>query len=389
VERRAVTGPSLLDTDLYKLTMGQAVLKKFPNARAKYIFVNRGSQEHPITGNLIDRIKEGVLNYGRAQLTDDEDLFLRETCPYLDRWYIDWLRQFQLNTRHVKITTDDYGQMKLTIEGPWAETIYWEVPLLAIITDHIMAANVVRPDVVRQSNQARDKAIRLEASGCKFADFGTRRRYSYPLQQLVVRSVKLSPAFIGTSNVHFAMKYKLKPIGTMAHEWVQGVSALVGLRYANRFAMEAWNDVYNGDLGIALTDTFGSNAFFRDFDGRLARMFDGVRHDSGNPFSFADQAIYHYERLRIDPKSKTIVFSDSLDVDKCVELQKAFGDKIKLSFGIGTHLTNDVPGTTPTNIVIKLVGIDGIPVVKLSDDMRKAIGDPKALDVALWTFGLE
>jgi nicotinate phosphoribosyltransferase len=175
----------------------------------------------------------------------------------------------------------------------------------------------------------------------------------------------------------------------MAHEWVQGVSALVGLRYANRFAMEAWNDVYNGDLGIALADTFGSNAFFRDFDGRLARMFDGVRHDSGNPFSFADQAIYHYERLRIDPKSKTIVFSDSLDVDKCVELQKAFGDKIKLSFGIGTHLTNDVPGTTPTNIVIKLTGIDGIPVVKLSDDMRKAIGDPKALDIALWTFGLE
>lgn len=379
--------PSILDTDLYKLTMGQAVLKKFPNVHAKYKFVNRRSSEQPVTKVMAEYISSHVWSYGRADLTDDEELFLREKCPYLDGWYIEWLKQFRPNPRHVTVTPTDIGT-EITVEGPWCETIYWEVPLLAIITEQIMAQQPERPNWDLQRDMAITKAGKMLAAGCYFADFGTRRRYSKALHDMIVATLAKFPSFIGTSNVQLAMRRGVKPIGTMAHEWIQAVSALVGLRHANRFAMEAWNDVYEGNLGIALTDTFGSNAFIHDFDGKLARLFDGVRHDSGDPYEFTRRMIHHYKWLRIDPMSKSVVYSDSLDIDKCIHLMETFKNQIKMSFGIGTHLTNDVPHTMPANIVIKLVEVDNIPVVKLSDDVSKAIGDKQALDVARWTFGI-
>jgi len=179
---------------------------------------------------------------------------------------------------------------------------------------------------------------------------------------------------------------EVKPIGTMAHEWIMGVSALEGLRHANRFALHKWKDVYKADLGIALTDTFGSDAFWEDFDLELAKVYDGVRHDSGDPLIFGEMAIKHYESLGIDPKSKTIVFSDGLNVDKALEIQKFFEGRIKTSYGIGTHFTNDFE-TPALSMVIKLRSIDGIPVVKLSDESGKETGDERALEIANWTFG--
>jgi nicotinate phosphoribosyltransferase len=383
---------SVLDTDLYKLTMQQAAIKLYPNATALYRFVNRNPGQK-ITKVMVQNIRSAIQRVRGLSLTSDEADWLNKNCPYLQKWYIDWLKSFRLDPSQVSIHTDG-DEMHLRIEGPWSETIYWEVPLLAIITEEIMKAQ--KPELTAQDRielgiRAKNKAKELAENGCHFAEFGTRRRFSYEVHDLVLKNLEPGAGgmLLGTSNVHMAMKYGLKPIGTMAHEWVQAISGLVGLRHANKFALEAWNNVYQGDLGIALTDTFGSDAFFRDFDGVHSRLFDGLRQDSGDPIHFMQKAEQFYREMGIDPKTKTIIYSDSLTVGKCCLYQRATEKHFKCAFGVGTHLTNDVEGTTPANIVIKLVQIDDVPVVKLSDDPGKAIGDPAAVSNARWTFGLD
>jgi nicotinate phosphoribosyltransferase len=234
--------------------------------------------------------------------------------------------------------------------------------------------------------------MKLNTAGCKWADFGTRRRRSYEVQKTVIDALKTFNGFVGTSNVHFAHQFGCKPIGTMAHEWIMGNSAMCGLRRANKYALENWIEVYGADLGIALTDTYGTEAFLRDFDMQLAKLFDGPRHDSGSPYKFADTFINHYMGMRIDPLAKNIVFSDGLDTDLAVEIQGYCDRRIGCSFGIGTHFTNDFmtasdPATKSRalNMVIKLRTCNGIEVVKLSDDEGKATGDKDAVRVAEWT----
>lgn len=384
---------SIIDTDLYKLTMGQAVMQHFPRAIAKYRFVNR-NPDQPISGEMIEEIKQCIEDMSDLRLTFAEAEFLRDCCPYLTPWYVDWLYQFTFDPSQIKIfevkREDGQFDMQLEVEGPWYKTIYWEVPLLAIITGVIMSKqkDIEDIDIDAQIVLAGKKAETLEAGDCRFAEFGTRRRFSSLVQAEVVATMSSFGNFIGTSNIRFAMDNIVKPIGTMAHEWVQGVSGIHGMWDANKLALELWADTYGGDLGIALPDTFGSGAFFKDFDKSLAKLYDGVRHDSGPPVDFGWRVVGHYEKLGIDPKPKMIVFSDSLNVDKCVRLAQYFKDKIKVSFGIGTHLTNDVPGTKPANVVLKLVGMDNHHVVKLSDDPGKEIGDSKAIEVAKWMFNI-
>lgn len=233
-----------------------------------------------------------------------------------------------------------------------------------------------------------EKAKNLAMMHDKFTDFGTRRRRSYEIQDIVVKTFKESgvPNFFGTSNVHLAMKYGVRAIGTFAHELVQGISALEGLRYANKFALQKWQETYQGSLGYALTDTFGTDAFFRDFNQSLARVYDGVRHDSGCPFTFADRIINHYNKLGIDPTTKLIVFSDGLNVEKALAISKHCAGRVRCSFGIGTSFTNSVENSKPLNMVIKLREVNGIQVVKLSDSPGKEIGDKDAIRVAKWTF---
>lgn len=381
---------SILDTDLYKLTQQQFVLQKYPSAVAKYRFKNRNLNQ-PITAEMVEAIRADIAEMACLQLTNVEEAWLRAECPYLFSWYIDWLKTFRFKPEQVEIRVCE--QTELEITGPWCETILWEVPLLAIISKHIMASQ--KPifdlnDELAVMEQTRVKGATMRAEGCKFVDFGTRRRFSYGVHNRVLEALvdSAEDALLGTSNVHLAMTWGIKPIGTMAHELIQAISGLVGLRYANKFAMDAWNDVYKGSLGIMLPDTYGTDGFLRDFDGVYARLFDGVRQDSGDPVEFLHKIVYHYEKLGIDPKSKTIIFSDSLNVEKAVALQKIASPLMKVAFGIGTHLTNDINGTTPANIVIKLVEINRIPVVKLSDTPGKAIGDPRAIEVAKWTYGL-
>jgi nicotinate phosphoribosyltransferase len=243
-------------------------------------------------------------------------------------------------------------------------------------------------DIYSDKNQKNDqnKAELMVKHNAYYADFGSRRRFSFNNHERVVKNMVKhgSHCFVGTSNVYLAMENNLKPIGTMAHEWIMAIAAIYGYKMSNDVAFRFWTETYGGDLGIALTDTFTTTVFFDSFDMKLSKLFDGMRHDSGNPYDFADKCIAHYKSLGIDPMSKVLVFSDGLTVTDAVKIKEYCVGKIKCSFGIGTHFTNDV-GETSLNIVIKIseafVKGHWIPAVKLSDNVGKNTGDPREVQL--------
>lgn len=376
---------SVLDTDLYKLTMQQAVLECYPDVEVEYRFKNR-RPTNKFSPAFHNALLDGIHGLADLSVANDEIEFLRGNVPFLKPSYLGYLRNYRFNPSEVAIDLNETtGDLDIVIRGPWHRTILWEVPLMAMISELYFRICDTDWDYDGQELKILDKRNLLYGNQCVWSDFGTRRRRSYQVQDLVVQLMASANRFMGTSNVHFAHKYNVKPIGTMAHEWIMAISVLEGLRHANRFALYKWNEVYKGDLGIALTDTFGTEAFFKDFDSQLARLYDGVRHDSADPFEFIDKVYNHYRSLRIDPTSKTTVFSDSLTTEKAIKLQLACHRKLRPVFGIGTHFTNDF-SSPALNMVIKLWSVNGIPVVKLSDDQGKAQGDPDAVRVARWTF---
>ena len=370
---------SLFDDDLYKFTMQQAVLKLYPDAVAKYRFKNRGNHRFnkKFLTMLLHRI--GQLSELRAQ---DEELQSFSKLPFIQPWYLDYIKNYRYDPTQVRLKLDDEQNLQLEINGPWHSTILWEVKLMATISDCYFQLEKYdnKWSMNGQEDKLEIKTSKLFSAQCKYADFGTRRRRCYEIQDLVVRKTKNHHHFVGTSNVHLAFKYGLRPIGTMAHEWVQGISALESLNHANRVMLKRWEQVYDSDLGIALTDTFGTSAFFKDFNMRYAKLFDGVRHDSGDPFVFAERADEHYKKLRINPSHKSIVFSDGLTADLATKIKKHCDELgIACSFGIGTSFTNDFE-TPALNMVIKIWELNSFPVVKLSDNPGKANGDPKAVE---------
>ncbi len=375
---------SILDDDLYKFTMQQAILKLYPNAIAEYRFKNRG--EHKFNLEFLCLLNKNLEQLYELKATDFELEYLSK-INFFNPWYIEYLRNFRYlrNTIKTSINGDD---LCISIIGPWRKTVLWEVKLMALISETYFSLNN-NWTIKGQEEILKGKKKFLNNAGAKFADFGTRRRRSYDVQDLVVNvlSEGCGQGFVGTSNVHFAQKYNVKPIGTMAHEWIQGISVLESLNHANRYMMSKWYEVYHGCLGIALTDTFGTQAFLEDFDMFYAKIFDGVRQDSGDPFQFAYNIHSHYKKLGIDPQSKTIVFSDSLDVFRAVRLQN-FCDNIgiKCSFGIGTNFTNDFSDSA-LNMVMKLWSINDIPVVKLSDDKGKHNGDSDMINIVKSIYG--
>lgn len=373
---------SILDSDLYKFTMQNAVTKLYPNAWVKYKFTDRNGTHYP--EGFADELEDRIHEMKFLELSDHERAQLKNECPFIDDVYLDFLSGYRFRPdKEVTIEQND-GELSIEVEGYWYRTILWEVPILALVSElyHEMVGESLEGiDENRLSSYDKDKLDSLKGQGIKIADFGTRRRHSYYNHDRFISNATLleGDPIIGTSNVHLALKHFLKPIGTFAHEWVSAIGALKGYAEANKNAMEDWVRVYNGQLGIALTDTFGTNAFFRDFDTKYAKLFDGVRHDSGDEFEFSNKVIDHYEKLGIDPLSKTIVFSDSLDPDKIRSIQKYCEGRIKTSYGVGTNLTNDV-GYKPLNIVMKLWEINGNPTVKLSDDDGKHVGDENTID---------
>ena len=377
---------SLLDNDFYKFTMQHAVINLFPKAKARYKFINRG--QHFFPPDFAEALRQSVQVMSELKLTIDEKKYLSLTCPYLDPTYLDFLQGYRYNPDEVTIEQHN-GEISISIEGFWYRTILWEVPLLSLVSElYYKLNNLSRNSDEEVKDITKEKVKKYAELGVTVAEFGTRRRHSYEVHQLVVEALKEyeGKSFVGTSNVHLAMVNDVKPIGTHAHEWVMFHAAKYGFKMANSLGLEHWVDVYRGDLGIALSDTYTTKVFYKQFDKKFAKLFDGVRHDSGDAIEFAKQTIRHYQKLGIDPLSKTIIFSDSLNYDKVARIANYCHGKIGMSFGIGTNLTNDV-GLLPMNIVIKMTeafpeGDEWLPVVKLSDEKGKYTGSEKMIQLA-------
>jgi len=383
---------SLLDNDFYKFTMQHAVVKLFPTARVRYGFINRGDQRFP---EGFDRaLRQELEAMQMLRLTTEEKAFLRLNCPYLDPTYLDFLSGFQYDPAEVQVTLLD-GELKVVVEGYWYRTILWEVPLLALISElYYRLMGLKRISDAEVVSVVREKILHYRKLGVKIAEFGTRRRHSYEVHKLVVRTLldEGEGCFTGTSNVALARTFGVKPIGTHAHEWFMFHAARYGFKMSNALALENWVNVYRGDLGIALSDTYTTAVFFESFDKKFSKLFDGIRHDSGDPLVFSRQAIDHYRSFNIDPLSKTIIFSDGLDPGKVDHIASFCRGKIGMSFGIGTNFTNDV-GLEPLNIVIKMTaarpeGEHWVRVVKLSDEHGKYTGDPDMIALAKTVLGI-
>jgi nicotinate phosphoribosyltransferase len=372
--------------------MQQCVLKLFPRAKARYRFINRGTHSFP--QGFAEELRHSVDAMSSLKLSKEEKLWLYKTCPYLDPVYLDFLDGYCYDPLEVKITqTGD--KLEVFVEGLWYRTILWEVPLLCLISESFFAMQPLqRENDEHVIEKTKNKIEAYGNLGVTVAEFGTRRRHSFNVHQLVVAALKkYGKTFVGTSNVHLAMVNEIKPIGTHAHEWFMFHAAKYGFKMANTMALEHWVDVYRGDLGIALSDTFTTNEFYEVFDKKFTKLFDGVRQDSGDPIEFAVKTIEHYKSMGIDPLSKTIIFSDALDLEKVKRITEYCRGRIGISFGIGTNFTNDV-GLKPMNIVIKMT--EALPeaeswtaVVKLSDVAGKHSGDARTIELAKEVLGIK
>lgn len=369
---------SMLDLDLYKLTQQQAVLHQFPGTEVEYEFHCRNTPEVSL-GNFYEQIKDEVRHLCTLRFTQKELDYL-STIRYLKKDYIQFLKYFQLDFNNVFLILTKTG-ISITIKGNWRDTILFETFILSIVNEVYMRYMINQIDEYDLDNLLNDAHDRLNAkinfikeNPFNLIEFGTRRRQSRNWQKHVVSRLKdeVPESLFGTSNVYLAKKYNLRPMGTMAHELFMACQQIgPKLKDAQKFALQKWADEYRGDLGIALTDTYGVDAFLKDFDLYFAKLYDGVRHDSGCPFEFGEKIIKHYESMGIDPKSKIIVFSDGLNVELASKLHKTFNDRIKTSYGIGTNLTNDFFGLEALQIVIKMSECQGMPVAKISDTPGK------------------
>lgn len=383
---------SLLDTDLYKFTMMQCVLHQFPGASVEYRFRcrNEGVDLRP----YIDEINAEVDHLCTLRFKEDELEYLR-SLRFIKDDFVEFLSLFQLKRKYIDISEKD-GQLAIAIKGPWLHTILFEIPVLAIVNEtyfkHI-AANLDKTEG-RKRLDAKIQMIENEPdrSLISISDFGTRRRFSRQWQKEVLEILKarLPHEFAGTSNVLYAKELNLIPMGTMAHEYLQACQALgPRLRDSQTYAFEMWAKEYRGDLGIALTDVYGIEPFLKDFDMYFCKLFDGVRQDSGDPESWGERMIEHYKANRCDPRTKTFIFSDSLTFERLIKLFRRFKGRVKLGFGVGTNLTNDL-GPEPLNIVIKMVRANGQPVAKISDTPGKSLcDDPSYLAYLKQVFGMK
>ncbi|MDG0796448.1 nicotinate phosphoribosyltransferase [Pectobacterium punjabense] len=368
---------SLLDTDAYKLHMQQAVYHHYYHVDVAAEFRCRGDE---LLGIYADEIAHQVDLMRFLSLSDDEFTYL-SSLPFFQQDYLNWLRDFRFNPQQVSIK-NNAGKLDIRITGPWREVILWEVPLLAVISEVVHRSR--SPDVTAEQalvqlsaslESFRQHSVDVDLRQFKLMDFGTRRRFSHDVQQTIVTALQADfPYLIGTSNYDLARRLGITPVGTQAHEWFQAHQQISPtLANSQRAALQMWLHEYPTHLGIALTDCITMDAFLRDFDLPFAEAYQGLRHDSGDPVDWGEKAIAHYQRLNIDPMSKTLVFSDNLNLDKALALYRHFYPRVNLVFGMGTRLTCDIPGVKPLNIVIKLVECNGKPVAKLSDSPGKTI----------------
>lgn len=384
---------SLLDTDLYKFTMMQVVLHHFPGAQVEYRFTCRtpGVNLRP----HLEEIGAEIAALCRLRFQEEELAYLRG-LRFMKSDFVDFLGLFQFNQKYIRLAPGAAaGEIDITIRGPWLHTILYEIPVLAIVSEVYFRRTQPGADLAEGRRRLAQKValVRKVEPELEFriSDFGTRRRFSLAWHEEVVRTLKdeVPQYFSGASNVLLAMRHQVTPLGTLAHEYMQACQALgPRLRDAQVFALDKWAQEYRGDLGIALSDTYGTDAFLRDFDMYFCKLFDGARHDSGDPFAWGEKMIAHYRQNRVDPRDKTLIFSDQLSFPLAIEIARRFHGRARTAFGIGTNLTNDV-GFEPINIVIKMTACNGQPVAKVSDAPGKTVStDPGYLAYLRQVYGL-
>lgn len=385
---------SFLDDDLYKFSMMNVVVQLFSDTKVRYKIINRGKTIWP--DGMAQKLRERINRLVEESIITPDELKYMSNIRYFNPFFIWYLSNYRFDSSEVHISDnidDSY------IEGNWRTTILWECRILSMISElfyEMTGQKLPDRNVLTKINIS--KGYNFKSNNLKFADFGTRRRFSFDNHDYVIEDLIKSSgeSLVGTSNVYFAKKYNITPIGTMAHEMIMAHAAMFGFHQANKMALDNWIKVYKGDLGIALPDTFTTDNFLKDYDTYYAKLFDGLRQDSGNPIIIGHKILDQYHKLNLDEptiKSKTIVFSDNLNsMTKILSIDNEFKNKIRRSYGVGTWLSNDVPGVKPLNIVIKLsaVEVNGrwVDTIKLSDDEGKYTGVPETIDLAKRIFNL-
>lgn len=386
---------SILENDLYKFSMGHFYQNIYPNAIGTFTFKDRNNTLY--TEDFVSLLKEEFKKLSSLFLQKDEFDWAVSNITYIPSYYWEWLRGFRFDPYKINVWLDEERHLHIEVTDYMYRVTLYEIPILAIVSELYYKYNKIQiKDLYDQVIEPLFDKINIASEhNLFFAEFGMRRRFSSEVEDKVVKTLSEEcPTFVGTSTVSLAMKYGVKPIGTMAHELFMATAALTSPKEANYIVMENWSKVYDGDLGTVLTDTYTVNAFLRSFSMKLAKLYDGVRHDSGDPIEFGEKIIAKYQSYGIDPMSKCIVFSDALNFPRAAEIKEYFKGRIKVTFGIGTNLTCDIPGVKPLNIVMKLKNFQvnsRQPVygcVKLSDVPTKAIGDPKDIENYKYQLGL-
>ncbi len=376
---------SLLENDMYKFSMGQAIYHQFSDYKTTWTFKCR-NQNVRFTPEMVEEIREQIRAYCTLRFTEEELAYLNQV-KWIKGSYVDFLRLWEARYEDFEITTDAECGLAIETKGTWLNTSMYEIPTLAIVNEVYFRMahdyNTLIESFKKRLKEKVDWLINGKYYVSSFSEFGLRRRLSAEAQDLAVRAFYemqrehkyVSSDFIGTSNVYLAKKYGITPVGTMAHEWImctgQG-NHKHNPAYSNWYALDAWVKEYGILNGIALTDAITTDCFLRDFQLTYATLFSGVRHDSGDPYAWGDRMIEHYTELGIDAKNKTLLFSDSLDFKKADQLFRYFNGKAKVAFGIGTYLSNDTD-EEPLNIVMKTTKCNGQDVAKISDVLGKGM----------------
>jgi nicotinate phosphoribosyltransferase len=381
----------MIENDLYKFSMSYYYQRTTPEAIGTFSFTDRDEKKY--TREYVEQLKKEFENLTILQLTDDEFNWCLKNIYFIPRCYFEWLRGFRFDPSIIKIWLDEESHLHIEATDLIYKVTLYEIPILSTVSElYYRFKNIDFSDWDYIDNQLEKKIRISNENSIKFANFGMRRRYSHNVEDHVTEFLaRNANFFIGSSTVYFAKKYQsirkdLKPIGTMAHELMMATAAFMGPKEANYYVMRRWSEIYGGAMGVMLPDCFTTEVFLRNFSLDMAKLYDGVRHDSGDPFVFGDRIIAKYESYNIDPKTKSIVFSDALDFDRALAIQKYFEKRIRVSFGIGTNLTNDVENANPLNIVMKLKSFQvnsRQPVyrcVKLSDVSGKELGEPDEIN---------
>lgn len=384
------------DNDLYTFTCQYYILEKYPRAEVEYTFFDRNGFRYPEGFDAM--LREQVEMMKEVVITDEEVEFMTNRCVWLPLWYFTFLKGYRFNPGEVSISQDAEGHLEISVHGKWFSTIMWEMPLLSCISElvHSLRGDFDRYDAALEERRSREKARQIIEGGLKLGDMGTRRRFSFEHQDMVVRTMCETDRelngpgkFIGTSNVWFAMKYGCSPLGTMSHQLISFEENVSGVFECNFNVMKKFSDVFDGDNGIYLYDCFGDKVFFSNLSKRMAMMYKGLRVDSGDEFEQIEKIIAKYNSLGIDPATKQVVFSNGLDIAKAIEIHRYCDSRVQDSYGIGTFLTCDVSGCEPMNIVVKLTRCritelrEWHDCVKLSCTSGKTLGNPKKCEYLL------